>query len=511
MISAILRLWQGIELLSETRYPEFRLQRSCSIMKLVTLIFNVIVYFSIFLSVPFVQAKEAKPNVLFIAVDDLNDWVGKLGGHPQARTPNMDLLSSRGLLFTKAYCSAPSCNASRSSVLTGMRPSTTGIYINSHDWRQASILKNAVTLPRHFKNSGYLTMGAGKLFHAHTFFDKKNLEGYSDPDAWDAYFPSKTQQMPEEVVPETWPVNSSKKFYRGHFDWASLQISNLDMADAKVVDWASKQLAKTHKKPLFLSVGIYRPHVPWYVPKKYFDRFPINEIQLPKHLSNDLGDIPVAGKAMAKRHWHKWINENNQWEKAVQAYLASLAFADDMVGNLIKALDKGPLSKNTIIILWGDHGYHLGEKESWEKFALWEDTTHVPLIIVDPRRTKSGTQCESPVSLLDLYPTLIELCGLRLPPQKLEGRSLVNSLIRPMEKTGRVVITTQGRGNHAVRSSRYRYIRYADGSEELYDHKTDSHEWNNLSLDPGLVKVKSKLMDYLPKFNASPVLVKRRE
>ncbi|MAD25544.1 MAG: iduronate-2-sulfatase [Verrucomicrobiales bacterium] len=480
-------------------------------MKLVTLIFNVIVYFSIFLSVPFVQAKEAKPNVLFIAVDDLNDWVGKLGGHPQARTPNMDLLSSRGLLFTKAYCSAPSCNASRSSVLTGMRPSTTGIYINSHDWRQASILKNAVTLPRHFKNSGYLTMGAGKLFHAHTFFDKKNLEGYSDPDAWDAYFPSKTQQMPEEVVPETWPLNSSKKFYRGHFDWAPLQISNLDMADAKVVDWASKQLAKTHKKPLFLSVGIYRPHVPWYVPKKYYDRFPINEIQLPKHLSNDLGDIPVAGKAMAKRHWHKWINENNQWEKAVQAYLASLAFADDMVGNLIKALDKGPLSKNTIIILWGDHGYHLGEKESWEKFALWEDTTHVPLIIVDPRRTKSGTQCESPVSLLDLYPTLIELCGLRLPPQKLEGRSLVNSLIRPMEKTGRVVITTQGRGNHAVRSSRYRYIRYADGSEELYDHKTDSHEWNNLSLDPGLVKVKSKLMDYLPKFNASPVLVKRRE
>ena len=511
MISAILRLWQGIELLSETRYPEFRLQRSCSIMKLVTLIFNVIVYFSIFLSVPFVQAKEAKPNVLFIAVDDLNDWVGKLGGHPQARTPNMDLLSSRGLLFTKAYCSAPSCNASRSSVLMGMRPSTTGIYINSHDWRQASILKNAVTLPHHFKNSGYLTMGAGKLFHAHTFFDKKNLEGYSDPDAWDAYFPSKTQQMPEEVVPETWPLNSSKKFYRGHFDWAPLQISNLDMADAKVVDWASKQLAKTHKKPLFLSVGIYRPHVPWYVPKKYFDRFPINEIQLPKHLSNDLGDIPVAGKAMAKRHWHKWINENNQWEKAVQAYLASLAFADDMVGNLIKALDKGPLSKNTIIILWGDHGYHLGEKESWEKFALWEDTTHVPLIIVDPRRTKSGTQCESPVSLLDLYPTLIELCGLRLPPQKLEGRSLVNSLIRPMEKTGRVVITTQGRGNHAVRSSRYRYIRYADGSEELYDHKTDSHEWNNLSLDPGLVKVKSELMDYLPKFNASPVLVKRRE
>ena len=214
---------------------------------------------------------------------------------------------------------------------------------------------------------------------------------------------------------------------------------------------------------------------------------------------------------MAKRKWHKWISDNNQWKKAVQGYLASLAFADDMVGSLIKALDKGPLSKNTIIILWGDHGYHLGEKESWEKFSLWEDTTRVPLIIVDPRRTKPGTLCESPVSLLDLYPTLIELCGLKLPPQKLEGRSLVNSLIKPMEKTGRAIITTQGRGNHAVRSSRYRYIRYADGSEELYDHKTDSHEWNNLSDDPSLFKVKSELMNYLPKFNAKPVLIKRRK
>ena len=145
-------------------------------MKLITLISNAIICFTIFVFLPFGQAKEARPNVLFIAVDDLNDWVGKLGGHPQARTPNMDLLSSRGLLFTKAYCSAPSCNASRSSLLMGMRPSTTGIYINSHDWRQASVLKNAVTLPRHFKDNGYLTMGAGKLFHAHTFFDKKNLK-----------------------------------------------------------------------------------------------------------------------------------------------------------------------------------------------------------------------------------------------------------------------------------------------------------------------------------------------
>ena len=464
------------------------------------------------LLLPLGQAAEAaKPNVLFIAVDDLNDWVGVLGGHPQARTPNIDRLARRGTLFTNAHCSAPGCNASRSSLLSGLRPSTTGIYANAHDWRQAPRLKGAVTLPRHFRDTGYLTLGAGKLFHAHTFFDKKNLSGYPDPGAWHDYFPSKTQQMPEEAVPENWPVNSSRKFYRGHFDWAPLQIRNAEMADAKVVSWAAKRLAKRHEQPLFLSVGIYRPHVPWYAPQKYFDRFPLDEIQLPKHLKGDLGDVPAAGQKMAKRHWHEWITENGQWKKAVQGYLASLAFADEMVGELLDALDNGPMANDTLIVFWGDHGYHLGEKESWEKFALWEDTTRVPLIIVDPGRTKPGTHCDSPVSLLDLYPTLIELCGLGKPPQSLEGSSLANRLAKPGAKTDRVVITTQGRSNHAVRSSRYRYIRYADGSEELYDHETDPHEWHNLAGDPGLAKVKLRLAKRLPAVNAEPVVVRRRQ
>ena len=467
---------------------------------------------TVLLTQPLGQAAKvvAKPNVLFIAVDDLNDWAGVLGGHSQARTPNMDRLAKRGLLFTKAYCSAPGCNASRSSLLTGLRPSTTGIYANAHDWRQAPRLKGAVTLPRHYRNNGYLTLGTGKLFHAHTFFSKKNLSGYPDPGAWADYFPSKTQQMPEEAVPENWPVNSSRKFYGGHFDWSPLQSSNAEMADAKVVSWAAQQLAKQHDQPVFLSVGIYRPHVPWYVPQNYFDRFPLDEIQLPRHLPDDLDDLPAAGQAMAKRHWHKWITENGQWNKAVQGYLASLSFADDMVGELLDALDNGPMAGDTLIVFWGDHGYHLGEKKNWEKFALWEDTTHVPLIIIDPRRTKPGTRCESPVSLLDLYPTLVELCGLDPTPQTLEGRSLVKHLAEPNAKTRRVAITTQGKGNHAVRSSRYRYIRYADGSEELYDHKTDPHEWHNLVGDPSLVKVKSRLAKRLPGVNADPIQIKPR-
>ncbi|MCP4847323.1 MAG: sulfatase [Verrucomicrobiaceae bacterium] len=454
---------------------------------------------------------SVKPNVLFIAVDDLNDWVGSLGGHPQAQTPNMDRLVSRGLLFTRAYCSAPGCNASRSSLLTGLRPSTTGIYANAHDWRQAPRLKNAITLPAHFKANGYITLGAGKLFHSHTFFDKKNLSGYPDPDAWNAYFPSKTQQMPEEVVPEKWPVNSNRKFYGGHFDWAPLQIPNAKMADAKVVSWAAGQLGKRHAKPLFLSVGIYRPHVPWYVPQEYFDRFPLDGIRLPKHLQGDLNDIPEPGKNLAKRNWHEWITGNGQWKKAVQGYLASLAFADDMVGELINALDNGPMANDTLIVFWGDHGYHLGEKEHWEKFALWENTTHVPLAIIDPLRTKPGSRCKSPVSLLDIYPTLVETCGLKATPQALEGRSLAGIFKTPEKETHRVVISTQGKGNHAARSSRYRYIRYTSGEEELYDHRSDPHEWRNIADDQSLAAVKQHLAGQLPGVNAEPIKVKREK
>ena len=453
------------------------------------------------------HAKEiASPhNILFIAIDDLNDWVGVLGGHPQAVTPNMDKLAERGLLFTNAHCSAPGCNASRTSLLMGLRPSTTGIYQNAHDWRTTSLVDSAVHLPQHFKNQGYKTLGAGKLFHAHTFFDPKYLSGFSDAKAWDAYFPSLTQQMPAEAVPEQWPVNSSKEFYGGHFDWAPLQIKTSKMADAKVVAWAKKQLGKTHDKPLFLSVGIYRPHVPWYAPQKYFERFPIESIQLPKHLDRDIEDLPKAARKMTKNKWHQWIVANNQWKGAVQGYLASLSFADDMVGELLTALDEGPLADNTIIILWGDHGYHLGEKQHWEKFSLWENTTHVPLMVVSPKHTRPKTRCDMPVSLLDLFPSLVEICDLKDPPQTLEGKSFLNLLKNPGSEPERVAITTQGKNNHAVRSLQHRYIRYADGSEELYDHKNDPHEWTNLSTDPRYAAIKRHLASLIPASNKEPL------
>ena len=445
-------------------------------------------------------------NILFIAVDDLNDWVGSLGGHPQAITPHMDRLAERGLLFTNAHCTAPGCNASRTSLLMGLRPSTTGIYQNAHDWRNTSLVDSAVHLPQHFKNHGYETLGAGKLFHAHTFFDPKYLSGFSDPKAWDDYFPSLTQQMPAEAVPAAWPVNSSKDFYGGHFDWSPLQIETSEMADAKVVAWAKQQLAKKHDKPLFLSVGIYRPHVPWYAPQKYFDRFPLESIQLPKHLEQDVSDLPDAARKLTKSQWHEWIVANKQWKKAVQGYLASLSFADDMVGELLTALDQGPLAGNTTVILWGDHGYHLGEKQHWEKFALWENTTRVPLMVVAPEHTTPSTRCDIPVSLLDLYPTLIELCGLEATPQKLEGKSFVNLLKHPNTDSERVAITTQGQNNHAVRSRKHRYIEYADGSQELYDHENDPHEWTNLAADQRYNEIKKRLAGFIPTANAEPLL-----
>ena len=452
-------------------------------------------------------AEPSSPrNILFIAVDDLNDWVGVLGGHPQAVTPNMDKLAQRGLLFTNAHCTAPGCNASRTSLLMGLRPSTTGIYQNAHDWRNTSLVESAVHLPKHFQNSGYKTLGAGKLFHAHTFFDPKYLSGFSDATAWDDYFPSLTQQMPAEATPEKWPVNTSKNFYGGHFDWSPLEIKTEEMADAKVVAWAKRQLSKKHERPLFLSVGIYRPHVPWYAPKKYFDRFPLDSIQLPKYLDQDIQDLPDAARQMTKSEWHQWIVANDQWKNAVQGYLASLSFADDMVGELLTALDQGPLAGNTTVILWGDHGYHLGEKQHWEKFALWENTTHVPLMIVAPEHTKPNTQCDTPVSLLDLYPTLIELCDLQAPPQKLEGKSLVNLLENPTADPDRVAITTQGQNNHAVRSRQHRYIQYADGTEELYDHEDDPHEWTNLATDKRYTKIRKKLAGLIPTVNKPPLL-----
>ena len=442
------------------------------------------------LTAPPAAVGQQKPNVLFIAVDDLNDWIGDLNGHPQSMTPHIDRLADRGMLFTHAYCAAPACNPSRAALMTGIRPATSGVYHNPDPWRTA--MPDAVTLAQHFMEHGYATLGSGKIFHG----------SFPDPPSWHEYYPSKTNQKPADPMPPNRPLNGMPN--TAHFDWGPIDVDDADMGDAQVVDWIARQLQRKFDKPFFMACGLYRPHLPWYVPRKYFAQFPIDEIELPKTLETDLEDIPAAGRRIARPAGdHARVLEYDQWPAAVQGYLASIAFADQMIGRVLDALDQSPYKDHTIVVFWTDHGWHLGQKQHWRKFALWEEATRTPVIIVAPG-VKPGARCTRPINLLDIYPTLIELCGLS-PRPELEGVSFKRLLEDPQADWNRPSLTTHGQNNHALRSERYRYIRYADGSEELYDHNTDPLEWNNLALDPKSVMVKQDLAKWFPQQNVPEV------
>ncbi|MEM1226859.1 MAG: sulfatase [Planctomycetota bacterium] len=447
-------------------------------------------------------ASDSRPNVLFIAIDDMNNYALGLNRDGRAQTPQMDRLAKRGILFTNAHCAAPACNPSRVSVMTGIAPSTSGVYLNRQDWRQCSRLNHRTTIPRHFRDHGYRVLGGGKLYHAANL-SVAGLGGFLDPSPWHAFFPSKSRQLPDEYVPPKQAIHGSNRFYGGRFDWNPLDMDDNHMGDGKVVAWAEKQLAIAHDDPLFLAVGIYKPHIPWYTPRKWFDQYPSSTLPPSVNHAADLDDIPDAGIAMSKGEWHRWLVEHDKRDDAVQAYLASLSFADSMVGRLIDALDSGPMAGNTIVVLWSDHGYHLGEKQHWEKRVLWEQATQVPMIIVDRRVGNAGVRCDRPVSLLDLFPTLVDLCGLG-SLDELDGVSLRPLYENPDAESSRHIVTTQGFNNHAVRSQNWRYIRYANGAEELYDHRADWAELRNLAEEPEYELVKQRLSASLPVSNSPP-------
>lgn len=460
-----------------------------------------------------------RPNVLFIALDDMNDWVGCLGGKSGVHTPNVDRLAEQGTLFTRAYCSAPSCCPSRTSLLTGRRPSSTGIYYNiSYFWRKNPHLKDNVTLPQYFRNNGYRTMGSGKIFHALSWISERYGMVQNDPASWDQYFPSVDNPMPDFNWPDgmkeannqiSWPPvaggDDPDRVPPYFFDWGPLDVPESQTSDSKVVHWGANKLNENNKgQPFFLGAGIFRPHIPWFVPKKYYDMYPLEDIVVPFVPKGDLNDLPPAGRQMGsgRRSWHQWLVKNGLWKKAVQAYMASMSFADAQVGYLIDALEASRFADNTIVVLWSDHGFHLGEKGTWEKFTLWEEAGRLPLIIKAPGLTTPRSRCGEPVSLLDLYPTLAELCGLPAPDHT-EGQSLVPLLKQPDREMGRAVVTTFGYQNHSIRSRRWRYIRYKDGSEELYDHDHDSGEFYNLAGYRRYKSVKKRLAKYLPEKNVS--------
>ncbi|HEX6179779.1 MAG TPA: sulfatase [Chitinophagaceae bacterium] len=434
------------------------------------------------------QANQ-KYNVLFIAVDDLNDWVGPLNGYKGVKTPNIDRLAKQGMIFTRAYCSAPICNPSRASILTGVRPSTSGVYQNQHPWRP--VLRDAVTLSQHFMANGYDAYGAGKIFH----------ETYQDSASWRQFAKKTHSPQPGKV-----PVNGF-----GNFDWGSLTVAEEEMEDYTIVQHGIDYLQQSHQTPFFLAIGIHKPHLPWYVPKKYFDLYPLESIVLPKVIANDLEDIPPAGRKIAHSAFggnkpdHQFILENDQWKKAIQGYLASISFADAQIGRLLDALDRSVYKKNTIIVFFGDHGWNLGEKEHWRKFSLWEESTRVPFFIVAPGIVKPNSVCERTVNLMDIYPTLINLCKLT-PKPGLDAVDITPLLKNPTLVWDHPSITTYGRNNHSVRTERWHYIRYNDNSEELYDHNADPNEWKNLAADPRYLDTIAKLAVWLPKVNAEPAV-----
>lgn len=423
-----------------------------------------------------------RPDVLFIAIDDLNDWTGCLGGHPQASTPHLDQLVRRGTLFTNAQCAAPACNPSRAALMSGLRPFTTGVYLNGQPY--GGPLKDVLTLNRYLMRQGYKVLGGGKIYHG-----GGGLAHESQTD-WHEYFARGGDPQP--------PVKSLSGLNMSHFDWGPLDVSDEEMGDYRLVCWAADELQKQHDQPLFLAVGFVKPHLPWYAPRKYFDMFPLDAIQLPVVREDDLEDLPPAGVKMARPEGdHRAVVSHDQWKQAVQGYLATIKFLDEQIGRLAAAVDQSGRSDKLVIVLWSDHGWHLGEKQHWRKFALWEEAARAPLAFIAPGITKPNTQCGAGVDFMSIYPTLVDLIGLPIP-EHIQGPSLRPLLENPQADWKGVGITTHGRGNHAVRDADWRYIRYADGSEELYDHRSDGYEWTNLAGRPEQAAVQRRLAAHLP-------------
>ena len=436
----------------------------------------------------------AAPNVLFIAVDDLNDWVGPLGGHPQVKTPHLDALAARGTTFTNAHCQAPLCNPSRASLLTGLRPSTTGIHGLTPGVRNVERTKNVVTLPQHFRAAGYHAAAFGKIFHDGSLGPKERAAEF---DVWGTS--GKGTRPAKKFSPPTPGGNHPA------MDWGPFPDRDEDTVDYDIASAAIAHLKQLPKdKPFLLSVGFRLPHVPCFAPQKWFDLYPDATLIMPPVKDDDRADTPAFSWYL---HWKlpeprlSWLKESKQWRPLVRAYLASVSQMDSQVGRVLAALKESGHEEDTVVVLWSDHGWHLGEKGISGKNTLWDRSTRVPLIFAGPRSfaaINANQKCTQPAELLDIYPTLIDLCGL--PPREgLEGRSLVPQLKDAKASREQPAITTHNQGNHAIRTENWRYIRYADGSEELYDMAADPNEWTNLAADPKHAERKKELARWLPK------------
>ena len=441
-------------------------------------------------------AATNKPNVLLIIADDLNDWIGPMKGHPQAKTPNLDKLAARGVTFMNAQASAPICNPSRASFMTGRRPSTTGIYDN--DQPAMPHIPRGVAINDYLRKFGYTTLGAGKIYHYRQFREED----------WDKVVFATDDTLPNHQAARR-PGPFGYRMFTEDKPEAKFneQRAESKLVDAQSVDWCVDQLKERAEQTnsFFLVCGIHRPHTPWDVPKKYFDMHPLESVQLPKVLENDLADVPPIGVSFAKPNGvHSEIVRHGLWKDRVRAYLAAVSYCDAQAGRLLDALNNSEFRDNTIVVFVSDHGWHLGEKEHWAKSALWRQATRTPLIVAVPGLTKPGTQCDRALDLTSLFPTICELTGTPIPKWA-EGVSIKPLLADPAAKWEQPAILTYLKNNHAICTDEWRYIRYADGTEELYNEKADPNEWSNQADKPGLANVKVELATFLPKVNAEPV------
>jgi choline-sulfatase len=458
-------------------------------------------------SVAITLAAERRPSVLFLAIDDQNDSIGCLNGLVRAKTPHLDRLASRGTLFTNAHCQAPLCNPSRTSVLLGLRPTTTGIYGLSPSYRDVPQWRERTTLPQAFHRAGYYTATTGKIYHGGVAkagggeFDVVGKAGGIGA------------RPAKKLVPPT-PMGNNPLV-----DWGVFPHRDEDKGDYQVATWAIEQLESMPRdRDFFLAAGFFLPHVPCYATQRWFDLYPDDDSILPLVRDDDRADTPRFSWYL---HWHlpeprlKWVRENNQWRNFTRSYLATVSFTDAQIGRVLDALERSGRADDTIVIVWSDHGWHLGEKGITGKNTLWERSTRVPLIFAGPGIAR-GARCSRPAELLDIYPTLVELCSLnvgdiaaktRVSPQDppLEGTSLVPQLNDATAPRERPAVTSHNQGNHAVRSEHWRYIVYADGSEELYDYRTDPHEWTNVAADPKHAAVIAEHRRWLPKVDVPPV------
>ncbi|MFN3168959.1 MAG: sulfatase [Phycisphaeraceae bacterium] len=474
----------------------------------------------------------SRDHVLLITIDDLNDWIGCLSdpikpgqrgqrvlgqGHPQARTPNLDRLAERGVLFTNAHCQAPICRPSRTSFFSGLRPTTTGVYGNRPQYDAKGSLTAGTDVPwltRRFEDAGYDVFTAGKLLHASR---NQALGGTPCFRTTQGPYPPSKLIVPRDITPASiWDIG----VYPEQED---------DYTDLRIARWTAgriKQPLKQGDNPRFLALGFYNPHLPLFAPQKWFDAAPRKaDVVLGAAKGNDLDDLPEIAKRIGSRVSYaacaRWcLDDENNLRTLTQAYLACTSAMDGALGEVIDALDDSAMSDNTWIVVVSDHGWHLGEKSHIAKQTLWTRSTRVPMIIVPPGRirdTPRGVRCDRPADLIDVYPTLVDGVGLKPTDsdQSLDGVSLLPWLAQPQAKKDRPALTTLYAHNHSLVGDRYRYTRYADGSEELYDRRNDPHEFNNLieksKNDETLQAVIKRLANYIPETQAGePDLVDDR-